>query len=97
MTFEAIDLSKTPAFDMLLNTQKLNTKILELAALNLGRALKCAEQLSRVRSAQELAEVAADQMREQFEAIEEQFEELSATIRGASSNDDGAAESGLGD
>ena len=97
MTFEAIDLSKNPVFDALMNTQKLNAKILQLAAFNLMRLFKCADQLSQVRSAQEFAEVAADLMREHFEAIEEQFEELSATIRGASSDDDAAEESGLGD
>ena len=97
MTFKAIDLSENPVFDILLNTQKLHAKILELTAFNFTRLLKCAEQLSQVRSAQEFAEVAADQMREHFEVIEEQFEELSATIRGASPDDDAAAESGLGD
>jgi hypothetical protein len=97
MTIQAIDLSKDPVFDMLRNTQKLHAKLFELTAFNFTRFLKYAEQLSRVRSAQEFAEVAADQMREHFEAIEEQFEELSSTIREASSNDDAAAESGLGD
>jgi len=97
MTFEAIDLSKNPVFDSLLNTQKLYAKLVELAVFNFTRLFQCAEQLSQVRSPQEFAEVAADQMREHFEAIEEQFEELSAAIRGASSNDDAEAETGLGD
>ena len=97
MTFEDIDLSKNSVFDILLNTQKLNAKNLELTAFNFNRLFKYAEQLSQVWSAQEFAEITADQMREHFEAIEEQYEELSATIRGASSNDDAAGESGLGD
>ena len=97
MTIQAIDLSKDPVFDMLRNTQKLHAKLFELTAFNFTRFLKYAEQLSRVRSAQEFAEVAADQMREHFEAIEEQFEELSAAVRGGSSNDDAEAETGLGD
>ena len=97
MRFEAIDLNKNPVFDSLLNTYKLDAKVFELTSFNFTRLLKCAEQLSQVRSAQEFAEVAADQMRENFEAIEEQFEELSAAIRGASSNDDAEAETGLGD
>ena len=97
MTREAIDLSKGPVFDALMNTQKLNAKILQLATFNFTRLFNCAERLSQVRSPQEFAEVAADQMREHFEAIEEQFEELSATMRGVSSDDDAAEESGLGD
>jgi hypothetical protein len=97
MTFEAIDLSKHPIFHSFLNTQKLYAKILELTVFNFTRFLQCAEQLSQVRSPQEFAEVAADQMREHFEAIEEQFEELSAAVRGGSSNDDAEAETGLGD
>ena len=97
MTFEAIELTKNPVFDMLMNTQKFHTKVWELSVINFDRALICAEKLLRVRSPQEFAEVAADQLREQFEAIEEQLEELSATIRGASSKDDALAESGFGD
>ena len=95
MKSEAIDLSKNHVFDSLLNTQKLYAKLVELAVFNFTRLFQCAEQLSQVRSPQEFAEVAADQMRENFEAIEEQFEELSAAIRGASSNDDAEAETGL--
>jgi hypothetical protein len=97
MTFEAIDLTKNPVLAILLNSQAYNANMFELAAFNFDAAFKYADKLSRVGSAQEFADAAVDQIRDQFEALSEQAEELSATIQRTLSKDDAAAESGFGD
>ena len=97
MTPEAIDLNKNPVLGMLMNTQAFNTKIVELAGTNLNSAVKYAEKVSKVRSGQEFAALMVDQVRDQVEAMSEQVEELSATIRGVSLEDDAAGDAGLGD
>jgi hypothetical protein len=97
MTLEATDLTKNPALVMLLNYQAFNAKMFELAAINFDAAIKYADKLSRVGSAQEFADTAVDQVRDQFEALSEQAEELSTTIQGTLSKDDAAMESGFGD
>jgi len=53
--------------------------------------------VSKVRSGQEFAALMVDQVRDQFEAMSEQVEELSATIRGVSLEDDAAGSAGFGD
>ena len=80
-----------------MNTQAFNTKIAELAGVNFNSAVKYAETLSKARSGQEVADLVVDQVRDQFEAMSEQVEELSATIRGVSLEDDAAGDAGLGD
>jgi methyl-accepting chemotaxis protein len=97
MTPEAIDLNKNPVLGMLMNTQAFNTKIVELAGTNFNSAVKYAEKVSKVRSGREFAALMVDQVRDQFEAMSEQVEELSATIRGVSLEDDAAGDAGLGD
>ncbi len=97
MTPEPIDLNNNPVLGMLSNTQAFNTKIVELAGVNFNSAVKYAEKMSKVRSGQEFAALMVDQVRDQFEAMSEQAEELSATIRGVSLGDDAAGDAGLGD
>jgi hypothetical protein len=97
MTPEAIDLNKNPVLGMLMNTQAFNTKIAELAGVNFNSAVKYAETLSKARSGQEFADLVVDQVRDQFEAMSEQVEELSTTIRGVSLEDDAAGSAGFGD
>ena len=94
---EAIDLNNNPVLGMLSDTQAFNTKIVELAGVNFNSAVKYAEKMSKVRSGQEFAALMVDQVRDQFEAMSEQVEELSATIRGVSFEDDAAGDAGLGD
>jgi hypothetical protein len=53
--------------------------------------------MSKVRSGQEFAALMVDQVRDQVEAMSEQVEELSATIRGVSLEDDAAGSAGFGD
>ena len=97
MTPEAIELSNNPVLGMLMNTQAFNTKIVELAGVNFNSAVRYAEKMSKVRSGQEFADLVVDQVRDQFEAMSEQVEELSATIRGVSLEDDAAGSAGFGD
>jgi hypothetical protein len=97
MTPEAIDLNNNPVLGMLMNTQAFNTKIVELSGVNFNSAVKYAEKMSNVRSGQEFAALMVDQVRDQVEAMSEQVEELSATIRGVSLEDDAAGDAGLGD
>ncbi len=97
MTPEPIDLNNNPVLGMLMNTQAFNTKIVELAGVNFNSAVRYAEKMSKVRSGQEFAALMVDQVRDQFEAMSEQVEELSATIRGASLEDGAAGDAGLGD
>jgi hypothetical protein len=97
MTFESIDLAKNPIWATLLNGQAYNAKLFELAAVNFGAAFKYADSLSRATSPQEFADVVTNQIREQFESLSEEAEELSVTIQGVSSKNDAEMESGLGD
>jgi hypothetical protein len=97
MTFKATDLVTKPVWTPLLNAGAYNLKLFELASVNFVATFKYACNLSRVKSPQEFADVVTNQMREQCEALSEQFEELSATDQGASSKNDAMAESGLGD
>jgi TolA-binding protein len=97
MTLEATDITKNQALVMLLSYQAFNAKMFDLAAINFDAAFKYADKLSRVGSAQEFAGAAVDQIRDQFEAMSEEAEELSATIQGTLSKDDAAMESGFGD
>jgi hypothetical protein len=97
MTFESIDLAKNPVSATLLNGQAYYAKLFELGTINLGVTFKYADKLSRVKSPQEFADVVANQIREQFESLSEEVEELSVTIQGVSSKGDMEMESGLGD
>jgi len=97
MTLEATDLTKNPALVMLLNYQAFNVKMFELAAINFDAAFKYADKFSRAKSPQEFADVVANQIREKFESLSEEVEELSVTIQGVSSKGDMEMESGLGD
>jgi hypothetical protein len=97
MTLETTDLTKNPALVMLLSYQAFNAKMFELAAINFDAAFKYADKLSRVGSAQEFADAAVDQVRDQFEALSEQAEELSTTIQGVSTTGEVEMESGFGD
>jgi hypothetical protein len=96
MTFETIGLAENPLWATLLNGRAYSARLVEFSGINFDAAFKYACDLSRVRSPQEFADVVANQMREQFEALSEQFEELSATTQGASSEND-PTESGFGD
>ena len=97
MTFESTDLAKNPVWATLLNGQAYYAKLFEIGAINLRVAFKYADKLSKVKSPEEFADVVANQIREQFESLSEEVEELSVTIQGVSSKGDMEMESGLGD
>lgn len=97
MTTQATDPISNPMLEMLLNSQRFSAKILELWFLNFSTACKYAGKWSKARSPQDCVQVAVDQVRDQFEAMTEQMEELSSTLSGASTKGDEAPEPSLGD
>ena len=97
MNLGTTNLTKDSFWAPLETAQACNARVVDFASINLGAAFKYVDELARVKSPQEFADVVASQMREQFEAMSEQAEEWSATIQGTSSKDDAATESGFGD
>lgn len=97
MTLETLDLAKNPLLASIQTAQAYNAKLMELTAINVGAVFKCAEKLSRVNSPQELADVVMNYVRDQFELLTEQVEELSAFVQKTTSENEEEIEPGLGD
>ena len=97
MTLEIVDLAKNPFWASLQTAQKYNTLLLEFAAINIGTTFKYAEKLLSVKSVPEFVDVATNYSREQFEALEEQVEELLELADKVSSGNGKAKEFGFWD
>jgi hypothetical protein len=90
MALESFSLTKSPILAWAQNAGACNVKLMEFAAINAGAAFDYAQKLSRVHSPQEFADVVTNHVREQFESLTEQIEELSAlTQKATSKNEDG--------
>jgi hypothetical protein len=74
-----------------------NTKLVELALVNVCSAFEYARRLSTVTSSSEFVEAVSSYTRDQFEALSEQVEELSALTQRASPESTEVSEVGLGD
>jgi hypothetical protein len=84
MTLDATDLLPSSSLALLQATLDYNTKLVELALINICSAFEYARKLSRVESSSEFVEVVSNHTRDQFEALSEQVEELSALMQKAS-------------
>ena len=83
MTLETVDLSKNPFWTAIQIAQAYNARLMEFGAINIGAVFKYAENLSRANSPQEFADIVVDNVRDQFETMTEQIEELSAFVQKA--------------
>ena len=97
MTLEATDLFRNPNWALLQTAVDYNTRLVEFAFINVSSAFEYARKLSSVKSASELVEVVIDHTREQFEALTEQVEELSALMQKGSQENGEDTELSFGD
>jgi phage-related tail protein len=78
MALEPFDLTKNPFLAWARNAGACNVKLMEFAAINASAVFDYAQKLSRAHSPQEFADVVTSHVRDQFESLTEQIEELSA-------------------
>ena len=97
MASKSFDLTKNPFLAWAQNAGAYNVKLMEFAAINAGTAFNYAQKLSRAHSPQEFADVVTNHVRDQFESLTEQTEELSALAQRASSKDENATEFAFGE
>jgi hypothetical protein len=97
MIFETLDPTKNPFFVSVQTAQAFNAKLIEFGVMNIDAVFKYAERLSGVTSPQEFANVIGNNVRDQFESLTEQVEELSALFQKATSENEEEMKSGLGD
>jgi hypothetical protein len=79
------------------NARAYNVKLIEFAAINASSVFNYAQKLSRAHSPQEFADVVTNHVRDQFESLTEQTEELSALAQKATSKDEDATEIAFGE
>jgi hypothetical protein len=97
MAGETLDPTKNPLFASMQTAQAYNAKLMEFSARNIGAVFKYAEQLSKVKTPQEFVDVVGNHVRDQFESLTEQVEELSALVQKAKSEKEVELEPSLGD
>jgi hypothetical protein len=97
MAGETLDPTKNPFLASMQTAQAYNAKLMEFSAMNIGAVFKYAEQLSKVKTPQEFVDVVGNHVRDQFESLTEQVEELSAFVQKAKSQKEVELEPGLGD
>ena len=88
MTLETVDLSKNPFWTVIEIAQAYSARLMEFAVINTGAIFKYAENLSRAKS---------PHVRDQFETMTEQIEELSTLVHKAAFENQEETECGLGD
>jgi hypothetical protein len=96
MTFEGTALENA-SWAFLRLALDYNAKLAELALVNICSAFEYARKLSTVRSSSEFVETVSSYTRDQFEALSEQVEELSALTQRVSPESAEDSEVGLGD
>jgi hypothetical protein len=97
MASESFNLTKNPFLAWAQNAGAYNVKLMEFAAINASAVFNYAQKLSRAHSPQEFADVVTNHVRDQFESLTEQTEELSALAQKASSKDENATEIAFGE
>jgi hypothetical protein len=97
MALESFDLTKNPFLAWAQNAGAYNEKLMEFAAINSSAVFKFGEKLSRVTSPHEFADVVTNHVRDQFESLTEQIEELSALTQKAPSKNEEEAQPGWGE
>ena len=97
MALKSFDLTKNPFLAWAQNAGAYNEKLMEFAAINASAVFNCAQKLSRAHSPQEFADVVTNHVRDQFESLTEQTEELSALAQKATSKDEDATEIAFGE
>jgi hypothetical protein len=94
---ESFNLTKNPFLAWAQNAGAYNVKLMEFAAINASAVFNYAQKLSRAHSPQEFADVVTNHLRDQFESLTEQTEELSALAQKATSKDEDATEIAFGE
>jgi hypothetical protein len=97
MAGETLDPTKNPFFASMQTAQAYNAKLMEFSAINISAVFKYAERLSKVKTPQEFIDVVGNHVRDQFESLTEQVEELSTLVQKATSESELEMRSGLGD
>ena len=97
MASKSFDLTKNPFLAWAQNAGAYNVKLMEFAAINASAVFNYAQKLSRAHSPQEFADVVNNHVRDQFESLTEQTEELSALAQKATSKDEDATEIAFGE
>ena len=97
MASESFNLTKNPFLAWAQNAGAYNIKLMEFAAINASAVFNYAQKLSRAHSPQEFADVVTNHLRDQFESLTEQTEELSALAQKATSKDEDEAQPGWGE
>jgi hypothetical protein len=97
MALESFDLTKNPFLAWTQNAGTYNEKLMEFAAINASAVFKFGEKLSRVTSPHEFADAVTNHVRDQFESLTEQIEELSALTQKATSKDEDGTEIAFGE
>jgi len=90
MALESFDPTKNPFLAWARNAGVYNEKLMEFAAINARAVFNCVQKLSRAHSPQEFADVVTNHVRDQFESLTEQIEELSALTQKATSKNEDA-------
>jgi hypothetical protein len=97
MALESFDLTKNPFLAWAQNAGARNVKLIEFTAINASAVFNYAQKLSRVHSPQEFADVVTNHVRDQFESLTEQIEELSALNQKATSKNEDGTEIAFGE
>jgi len=97
MALESFNLTKNPFLAWAQNAGAYNEKLMEFAAINASAVFNYAQKLSSAHSPQEFADVVTNHVRDQFESLTEQTEELSALAQKATSKDEDATEIAFGE
>ena len=97
MALESLNLTKNPFLTWAQNAGAYNVKLMEFAAINASAVFNYAQKLSRVHSPQEFADVVTNHVRDQFESLTEQIEELSALTQKTTSKNEEEAQPGWGE
>ncbi len=97
MAGETLNPTKNPFFASIQTAQEYNAKLMEFSTINIGAVFKYAERLSKVKSPQEFADVMGNHVRDQFESLTEQVEELSALVQKDTSGNEEEKECNFGD
>ncbi len=101
MTWDRISQPAAAAWAPLRMGQAYGARLMELGAVNVTSTLEFVGELSSAKSPADFAEAVTNETRRRFEALTEQFEELSRLFGASKADDEAANEAaddvGLGD
>ena len=83
MTWENVDLSRLLRWTPFERGETYSEKLTEFGRVNLDAAVRFAQDLAKVKSPVEIADLSNRYAREQFDSLTRQFQELSALVQDA--------------